>query len=87
MYRAGDRLLVFVNGAGRHDDDELSLLRPTSTPSSYGPETCGRRLRVGNYLTTQELSGVSLSWRRGRRNDRPLAGPMQRFAILEGIDT
>lgn len=60
-YRVGDRLLVFVNGAGGMTTMELSTLYGDvhAYLASLGMAVAG--CRVGNYLTTQELSGVSLS--------------------------
>lgn len=60
-YRAGDRMLVMVNGAGGMTMMELSTyFRDVKAYlESRGMTVAG--CKVGNYLTTQELSGVSLS--------------------------
>lgn len=60
-YEPGSRLLVMVNGAGGMTMMEMATL--------YGDVEAELRLRgfepvgckVGNYLTTQETSGISLS--------------------------
>lgn len=60
-YRAGDELLAMVNGSGGMTMMEMSIF--------YGElkdylESMGMRVvgcKVGNYLTTQELSGASVS--------------------------
>lgn len=60
-YQAGDRVLAFVNGAGGMTMMELSTfyrdVHAYITSRGMSVADC----RVGNYLTTQELSGVSLS--------------------------
>ena len=61
-YMRGDRLLVMVNGAGGMTMMEMSIL--FGDLKSYlvekGMSVVGSK--VGNYLTTQELSGVSISF-------------------------
>ncbi len=60
-YRAGERMLVLVNGAGGMTMMELATfyadVHAFLTSRGMAVADC----RVGNYLTTQELSGVSLS--------------------------
>lgn len=60
-YKSGEKLLVFVNGAGGMTMMELATLygdiHAVLTARGFLVADC----RVGNYLTTQELSGVSLS--------------------------
>lgn len=60
-YLAGDRLLVMVNGAGGMTMMELSQiyggLLDCLTDAGMTVAGC----KMGNYLTTQELSGVSIS--------------------------
>lgn len=60
-YSAGDRLLLMVNGAGGMTMMELSILygELADAFAARGLEIAG--CKVGSYLTTQELSGVSVS--------------------------
>ncbi len=61
-YKAGDDMLVFVNGAGAMTMMEMSILYGEINAYLAG---CGLKVagcKVGNYLTTQELSGVSVSF-------------------------
>ena len=61
-YRAGDKLLVFVNGSGGMTSMELSMIyggiHDYLEIQSLKVVGC----KVGNYLTTQELSGASVSF-------------------------
>lgn len=61
-YKAGDDMLVFVNGAGSMTMMEMSILygEINTYLVSRGLKVAG--CKVGNYLTTQELSGVSVSF-------------------------
>ena len=61
-YVQGDRLLVMVNGAGGMTMMEMSILFGDlkSYLEEKGMSVVGSK--VGNYLTTQELSGVSVSF-------------------------
>ena len=60
-YSQGDSLLVFLNGSGGMTEMELSILYGDIKEylESRGMEVAG--CKVGSYLTTQELSGASLS--------------------------
>lgn len=60
-YKRGDRLLVMVNGAGGMTAMELYTLygEIADNLTERGMVIAG--CKVGDYLTTQELSGVSLS--------------------------
>ncbi|MDD3410658.1 MAG: dihydroxyacetone kinase subunit DhaK [Eubacteriales bacterium] len=61
-YKAGDRMLVMLNGAGAMTMMEMSILYGDIKAylEEQGMEVAG--CKVGNYLTTQELSGVSVSF-------------------------
>ena len=60
-YRPGESLLILVNGTGAATAMELNILynELEKTFRSKGFEIAG--CRVGNFLTTQELAGVSVS--------------------------
>lgn len=60
-YRAGDQMLVMVNGSGGMTMMEMSILfgEIKDYLESLGMKVVGRK--VNNYLTTQELSGASIS--------------------------
>ena len=62
ILKRGDEVLVFVNGAGGTTMMEHFILfkELASYLDSLGIKIVGSKL--GNYLTTQELSGVSLSF-------------------------
>lgn len=61
MYAKGDRLLVMINGAGGITMMEMSIfygdVKRRLEERGFHISGC----KVGNYLTTQELSGVSVS--------------------------
>ena len=61
-YKAGDKLLVFVNGSGGMTSMELSMIYGGIHDylESQGLQVVG--CKVGTYLTTQELSGASVSF-------------------------
>ena len=60
-YKAGDQMLVMVNGSGAMTMMEMSILYSEIKDylESLGMKVVGRK--VNNYLTTQELSGASIS--------------------------
>lgn len=60
-YKAGDQMLVMVNGSGGMTMMEMSILYGEIKDylESLGMKVVGRK--VNNYLTTQELSGASIS--------------------------
>ncbi len=60
-YKQGDKLLVFVNGAGGMTAMELFTLYGVIEEYLNGKGFFVAGCKVGDYLTTQELSGVSLS--------------------------
>lgn len=61
-YEPGDEVLILVNGAGGMTMMEMSIfygdVRDVLTEKNLVPYAA----KVGNYLTTQELSGLSLSF-------------------------
>jgi dihydroxyacetone kinase len=61
-YRRGDRLLVFVNGAGGMTEMELYTLYGEIEMNLADRGIAAAGCKVGSYLTTQELSGVSVSF-------------------------
>lgn len=60
-YSKGDRLLVFVNGAGGMTEMELYTLYGEIEAHLTGQGFNVAGCKVGSFLTTQELSGVSVS--------------------------
>ena len=60
-YEKGARLLVFINGAGGMTEMELYTLYGEIEAHLTGQGFSVAGCKVGNYLTTQELSGVSVS--------------------------
>lgn len=61
-YKASDRLLVFVNGSGGMTMMEMSIFygELKAYLEDKGMSVAG--CKVGNYLTTQELNGASVSF-------------------------
>lgn len=60
-YKQGDNLLVFLNGSGGITTMELSILYGDIKEYLETKQLVIVGCKVGNYLTTQELSGASLS--------------------------
>jgi dihydroxyacetone kinase-like protein len=61
-YREGDKMLVLVNGAGGMTMMEMATFYADVHAYLASRGMTVTDCRVGNYLTTQELSGVSLSF-------------------------